>query len=82
MNGLADKFNDIKEGKYASMMKEPLGIGYQRGYNWPEKVHDEFAFGVPTISSENTKNILYAVGGDKEERPEIAKMYNKTHGNF
>lgn len=30
--GLADKFNDIKEGKYASMMKEPLGVGYQRGY--------------------------------------------------
>ena len=33
--GLADKFNDIKENKYASQLKEPLGVGYQRGYNWP-----------------------------------------------
>lgn len=33
--GLADKFNDIKEGKYASKSKEPLGMGYQRGYKWP-----------------------------------------------
>jgi len=26
--GLADKFNDIKENKYASKMKEPLGTGF------------------------------------------------------
>lgn len=32
MAGLADKFNDIKENKYASNMKEPLGMGFQRGY--------------------------------------------------
>lgn len=25
LNGLADKFNDIKEGKYASSIREPLG---------------------------------------------------------
>jgi EF-hand domain-containing family member B len=37
---------------------------------------------VPTIGSENTKDVLYAVGGDKEEKAEIARMYNKTHGNF
>jgi len=35
LNGLADKFNDIKEEKYASKVKEPLGKGYSRGYNWP-----------------------------------------------
>lgn len=35
LNGLADKFNDAKEGKYASAVREPLGVGYQRGYNWP-----------------------------------------------
>jgi len=84
MAGLADKFNEIKEGKYASQMKEPLGQGYKRGYNWPEPVqtNDKFAFGVPTIGSENAKEILYPVGGDKEEKQDIAKMYNKTHGNF
>lgn len=35
LKGLADKFNDIKEGKYASQIKEPFAAGYQRGYNWP-----------------------------------------------
>ena len=30
--GLADKFNDIKEGKYASQAREPLGKGYERQY--------------------------------------------------
>lgn len=36
LNGLADKFNDAKEGKYASAVREPLGKSYQRGYKeWP-----------------------------------------------
>lgn len=38
LNGLADKFNDIKEGKYASAVREPLGQSYQRGYQWPKQV--------------------------------------------
>ena len=33
LNGLADKFNDAREGKYASAVREPLGKSYQRGYN-------------------------------------------------
>lgn len=42
-------------------MKEPLGMSYQRNYNWPDKVSQNqgFAFGVPTIGSENTKDVLY-----------------------
>ena len=28
LNGLADKFNDAKEGKYASSVREPLGKSY------------------------------------------------------
>ena len=32
LNGLADKFNDAKEGKYASAVREPLGVSYQRVY--------------------------------------------------
>lgn len=41
-----------------------------------------FAYGVPTIGSECAKDVLYPVGGEKEEKQDIAKMYNKTHGNF
>lgn len=36
LQGLADKFNDIKESKYASHQREPLGQSYKRQYNWPE----------------------------------------------
>ena len=83
LNGLADKFNEIKEGKYASNIREPLGQAFNRNYNWPQQTqHNQFAYGVPTIGSECTKDVLYPVGGEKEERPDIAKMYNKTHGNF
>ena len=63
LRGLADKFNDIKENKYASQMKEPLARGFSRGYNWPEEIgapsSNGFGFGVPTIGSENAKEILY-----------------------
>ena len=37
---------------------------------------------MPTIGSESAKDVLYPVGGSMEERTDIAKMYNKTHGNF
>jgi hypothetical protein len=33
--GLADKFNDIREGAYASQKREPLGKSITRSYNWP-----------------------------------------------
>ena len=61
LKGLADKFNDIKEGKYASQLREPLGTGYERGYNWPEAVADKgkYQFGVQTMNSENAKDVLY-----------------------
>lgn len=35
LNGLADKFNDIKEGHYASSVREPLGKTYIRGHELP-----------------------------------------------
>ena len=35
LSGLAERFNDIKEGKYASNIREPLGKSYTRGYNLP-----------------------------------------------
>ena len=69
LKGLADKFNDIKEGKYASQLKEPLATGYQRGYNWPDKVGPptQYSFGVPTIGSENAKQILYPKDGNQDD---------------
>lgn len=49
LNGLADKFNDIKESKYASQQHEPLGRAYSRGYAMPEVTQaDGFKFGVPS----------------------------------
>lgn len=35
LNGLADKFNQIKEAKYQSHQREPLGQGLNRGYQMP-----------------------------------------------
>lgn len=60
MKGLADKFNEIKEAKYASNLREPLATGYERGYNWPEKIdREKHSYGVATINSENVKEVLY-----------------------
>jgi hypothetical protein len=42
----------------------------------------EFKYGVPTLGSESAKDVLYPKGYEKEERADIAKMYNRTHGNF
>lgn len=67
--GLADYNNELKEGKYNSKIREPLGKPYERGYKMPAVVKkEEFKFGVPTISSENAKDILYPLGGHKEEK--------------
>ena len=83
LNGLADKFNDAKEGKYASAVREPLGKSYQRGYQWPEQAKgDGHSFGVPTGYSMSAKDVLYPAAGSYEEKGETAKMYQKTHGNF
>jgi len=81
--GLADKFNEIKEGKYASHVREPLGMGYSRGYQWPTAAEGGNAvFGVPSTGLENAKDILYPMGGASEDTGAISDMYKKTHGNF
>jgi len=54
--GLADKFNDIREGAYASQKKEPLGKTLSRSYNWPEAAEQgAAAFGCPTRDSADAK---------------------------
>ena len=84
LNGLADKFNDAKEGKYASAVREPLGQSYQRGYQWPEKIAQNggHTYGVPTGYSMNAKDVLYPAQGSMEEKNDTSKMYQRTHGNF
>jgi hypothetical protein len=83
---LADKFNDIKESKYHSQIREPLGVGYERGYNWPGIDKDKFQFGVATMGSESAKDVLYPLRNATPQLPEdeekIRAMYAKTHGNF
>ena len=64
LNGMQDKFNDIKEGKYASKVKEPLGHGFERGYNWPDKTNGgNIEFGLPAQGLDNAKEMLYPLGG-------------------
>jgi hypothetical protein len=42
------------------MMKEPLGKGYERKYNWPGQTNtDDFKFGLAIVNSENAKNVMY-----------------------
>lgn len=46
---MEDKFNDIKESKYASNIREPLGKGYSRQYEWPNQCEDgNIKFGIPS----------------------------------
>ncbi len=60
MIGIAGKFNEIKEAKYASNIREPLFKGFERQYQWPEHVanKENYPFGVATISSDSVKEIV------------------------
>ena len=83
LSGLQDKFNDIKENQYASHVKEPLGMGYSRGYQWPAQAKEgSMKFGIPSTGLENAKDMLYPMGGAHNDEEAIQHMYRKTHGNF
>jgi hypothetical protein len=83
LSGLADKFNDIREGAYASNKREPLGSSICRTYNWPQAAQrGTIAFGLPSKDSMNAKDVLYPKSGANAEKPEHAKMYVQTHGNY
>lgn len=49
-NGVNHFVNVIKENKYSSNQREPLGRGLQRKYVFPDKITNNggFRFGVPT----------------------------------
>ena len=84
LNGLAAQFVDMKEKKYASNIREPLGMSYSRQYQWPDKVaNNDIAFGVKLdIIPDQAKMAIYPTGGSLEEKVDVARMYQKTHGNW
>lgn len=71
LEGLAEYYNDVKESKYASHYREPLGKSFVRGHDLPETTkQEEFKYGVPTVGSESAKDVLYPFGREKEEKPD------------
>lgn len=83
LNGLADKFNDIKQSKYASAIKEPLGRSINRDYNWPQQVQtpQNFNFGKGSIICDKAKDLIAPANGALDEIPEVAMMYAQSHNN-
>ena len=80
---MAEKFNQIKEAKYQSHKREPLGKGLSRDYQMPTDTHNsDFRFGIKSSQCDNAKDLISPQGGAQEEKPEFAKMYEKTHSNI
>ena len=78
---LAQYEKELKEQKYASSVKEPLGKGFERGYNYPQEVQTgNFKFGQQTEPSENSKLLIFPPNGPVQEKPEVKQMYYKSHG--
>ena len=78
---LAQYEKELRENKYASSIKEPLGKGFERGYSYPNQVHsNEFKFGQQTEVSESSKLLIFPLNGQKEENPEVKALYFKSHG--
>ena len=45
-------------------MREPLGKGYSRQYEWPDKCDSgAIKFGVPSTGLESAKDMIYPMGG-------------------
>lgn len=51
--GVAGFVNDLKETKYASQQKEPLGMSLNRNYKLPDVCSEEtFKYGKPTDANQ------------------------------
>jgi len=76
-----DYQNDKLEGTYQSKKREPLGKSYSRGHRLPDQTKDtKFSFGVPTQSSESSKNLIYPRVENDESVHKA--MYTKSHGSY
>lgn len=62
--------------------KEPLGHSYTRDYVWPSSVKDSNSFGVGSNQCESAKDLLFPNSGARDENPDYARMYEKTHANY
>jgi len=58
---LGDFVNSLKEAKYLSNVREPVGVSYSRNHKLPEETkQNEFpGFGKSSSTSENAKNLIY-----------------------
>ena len=82
-SGLADKFNETKERRYQSHIREPLGKTYNRNYVWPDLADNgRMAFGLPSREEINAKELLYPRNGAAPEDRVHSEMYKKTHANY
>eukprot|EP00760_Papus_ankaliazontas_P016891 PhM_4_TR16921/c0_g1_i1/m.30003 len=75
---------DHLEKNYLSAKREPLGTSMKRGHVLPAIVETrDFAFGVPTNTSENAKTVIYpsALQDEIQAKDDHAK-YVRTHGDF
>lgn len=80
--GIKELVQDIKEQKYASKIKEPLGKTFERKYNFPNETQQTaFKYGVPTKFSEYTaKEVIFPSDREILEKEENRKQYIKSHG--
>ncbi|OMJ80066.1 hypothetical protein SteCoe_19756 [Stentor coeruleus] len=79
--GLGQFQTGLKEQKYASSIKEPLGKGFERGYSYPQEVNtSDFKFGQQTVPSESSKVLIFPPNGRREEPEEVRKLYFISHG--
>jgi len=80
--GLQDFYNGQQEALYESHIREPLGKTYNRGHTLSSKTQDpNFAFGLSSNSSENSKQLIYYDEplADKRVAPTAPDMDARFH---
>lgn len=79
-----DVVTDMKEGKYASAKREPLGKGMSRDYVYPNAINnnDQFRYGNSTIASEYTAKEVIFPPTDGEDTADSKNLYVRSHGAY
>lgn len=81
--GIRGFVNEVKESKYDSLKKGPLGKPIDREYHYPkEVVEDKFKFGVATETNKFSCKEILNPGVHMEETDEVRKMYLRSHKNY
>jgi len=79
---LQDFYNQQQEAPYDSHIREPLGQSYSRGHVLPSATKDpNFAFGLSSNSSENSKQLIYFNDPLPDQRvaPDVPAMDTRFH---